>query len=113
MAQERRQERKNETLMMAKIDMILANQGKQDIEIAIIKTKSEGTEAHLKTLNGKVYNMESRQQVIEGSVAVNSQTIKTLAESSAKQATFWERNWEKLFWFVLASAFTVFLAKYQ
>lgn len=99
-----RAERKNDTILMGKIDSIITSLNKQDTEIAVIKTINAATESHLGTLNGKVQAHESRLQAQEGSVALNAQILANIVDAAKETRSFWERNWEKLFWFVLAGA---------
>jgi hypothetical protein len=109
--QEKRFSRKNEEIMMDKIDSIIASLGRQDTEIAVIKTINGNTEEHLKVLNGKVLAHETRLQAQEGGAALNSQNLAKLVEESKTSRSFWERNWEKLFWFAIASGWAYFVTK--
>lgn len=106
-----RTERKNDGILMTKIDAILTSLGKQDTEIAVIKTINSNTEEHLRILNGKVQAHETRLQSQEGTSALNAQILANLSEINKETKGFWERNWEKLFWFFLASVFTYFMSQ--
>lgn len=96
---------------MGKIDDIISSLGKQDTQIAVIKTINGNTEEHLKTLNGKVQAHESRLQTQEGNNALNATALANLLKRDEQDKSFWERNWEKLFWFALACIFTYFMSK--
>lgn len=95
---------------MGKIDSIIATQGTQNTEIAIIRTKAEATEEHLKVLNSKVALQEGRQQATDSAVSLNAKAIEILLRDNDKITTFWERNWEKLFWFILACGWAYYMA---
>lgn len=73
-------------------------QSSQNVEIAVIKTKSEESEKHLGTLNSKVALQEGRQQATDTAVALNAEAIKVLLGNQKSEKSFWERNFEKLFW---------------
>lgn len=108
---EKRSGRKSEEIMMGKIDSLITSMGKQDIKLAIIETKSIATEEHLKILNGKVQAHESRLQVQEGNLALNTSIIASITSAAKETKSFWERNWEKLFWFVLACSWAYYQSK--
>lgn len=95
---EARRERKNETIILNKLDQIMEAQSDQNIEIAVIKTKAEETEKHLGTLNGKVSTQEGRQQATDTAVSLNAKAIEVLLGNQKSEKSFWERNFEKLFW---------------
>jgi hypothetical protein len=112
-----RQTRKNESEIITKLGAIAT-------DVAVIKTKSEGIENHLKQLNGKVATQEGRQQESDRSVALITQTVNslqkqvdanslTIKDSEAKKLTFWERNADKLFWLVAAGVFAIIFAKFK
>lgn len=96
---------------MEKVDSIITSLGKQDTEIAVIKTINSNTEEHLKTLNGKVQAHESRLQTQEGATALNAQILASMVDSNKSNSSFWERNWEKLFWFLLACGWAYFMSQ--
>ncbi len=106
---ERRAERQNEVVMMKKIDEIISILGIQSTKIAVIETKAIATEEHLRTLNGKVQGHESRLQAQEGIVALNTRIIGSFVDAAKESRGFWERNWEKLFFFILACAWAYFM----
>jgi hypothetical protein len=93
---ERRSERRNETVMMGKIDSIISSLANQDKAIAVIQTKSEATEQHLSKLNSKVALQEGRQQATDAAVSLNTQSIKILLD--AKQQEQEEKKTEGTFW---------------
>ena len=83
--------------MMGKIDDIISMLGKQNTEIALIKQTNSQTEEHLKFINGKVQAHESRLQITEGSVAINSKTLVGLIDAGRESKTFWQENWKVVF----------------
>ena len=98
--------RKNEERIMESLDSIKESIGTIKTDLAVNTTRTGNIEEHLKTLNGKVQAHESRLQVQEGAVALNSSIIANLTDSSKATKTFIERNWEKFFWSVLALGWT-------
>ncbi len=109
--EDKRFARHNEEKIMESLDSIKDSLSKQDVSIAVIKTKAEATEEHLKILNGKVLAHESRLQSQEGVAALSSEAIKTLLEERKQSKTFWERNWEKGVWFLIACGWAFLIAK--
>lgn len=92
------------------------------IDVAVIKSNQQGTNDHLKTLNGKVATQEGRQQASDNSVALITQTVSTQqkqidnllnqqAGEQKEKLTFWERNADKLFYFALACAWAYYMSK--
>ena len=111
---EKRQERKNETIIMGKLEEMA-------VDLAVIKTESKNTSEHLKTLNGKVATQEGRQQSIDSSVQLVTQTIQSQqkqidsllqakSNEDNKKLTFWERNADKLFWTVIVGVALMYLS---
>ena len=111
---EKRQERKNETIIMGKLEEMA-------VDLAVIKTESKNTSEHLKTLNGKVATQEGRQQSIDSSVQLVTQTIQSQqkqidsllqakSNEDNKKLTFWERNADKLFWTVIVGIALMYLS---
>lgn len=106
---DRRSTTTNDVLIIGKIDLIIASMAKQDTKLAVIETKATATEEHLRDLNGKVQAHESRLQVDEGNITLNTRTILALVDASKASQGFWQNNREKMFWFVMACAWAYFM----
>ena len=108
---ERRYARKNEEIMMGKIDSIISVQAQQSTDIAVIKSKSESTEEHLKTLNSKVALQEGRQQATDTAVSLNSEAIKILMANQRDNVSFLKDNWKVLLGAILSLVIAYILRK--
>ncbi len=105
-SEDRRFARKNEEIMMEDIKSIIATLGAQNTDIEVIKNNVGKLEGHASTLNSKVAIQEGRQQATDTAVALNSKAIEVLLKSQDNVKSFWERNWEKLFWLLVVGAWT-------
>lgn len=100
-----RRERKNEVIILGKLDEIMSGMGKQNIEIALIKKSQDDTNDHLKTLNGKVLQHERslNDQSIINLTASNERAIlkdrMDNGDTAAKEKkSFWQTFQSQLSW---------------
>lgn len=76
-------------------------------DLAVNTTKTGYIEDHLKTLNGKVAAHESRLQLNESSLSLQTQVLTELTTQTKEDKTFWKANKEKFAWLVLGSGFSL------
>ena len=100
---------------MADIKGIVATLAEQNTAITLLQSSSDQTNEHLKTLNGKVLAHSDRFAEQTTTNALTVEALKALVkrcddydEDKKESGNFWVRNWEKLFFFLLACLWAYF-----